>query len=125
MGDEEKPQNFKDIIFLGFRSPNYTTVPDELFDLLMPRLSGAELKVLLYIVRRTFGWKKDSDRISLSQFETGITRKNWEVLHGGTGLSRRAVLQSLQSLVEKNVLVKSRVSSREKGYESTESALNK
>lgn len=55
------------------------TVPDGLFDILLPRLSGAELKVLLYIVRRTFGWKKNSDRISLSQFENGITRKTGEV----------------------------------------------
>jgi phage replication O-like protein O len=114
MRDEENPQNFKDLLFLGFRSPNYTTVPDELFDLLMPRLTGAELKVLLYIVRRTFGWKKDSDRISLSQFETGITRKNGEALDGGTGLSRRANLKALQGLVEKNVIVKRRVTSKKK-----------
>lgn len=58
MAEEEKSPNFSDVIFFGFKSPNYTTVPDELFDILLPRLSGAELKVLLYIVRRTFGWKK-------------------------------------------------------------------
>jgi phage replication O-like protein O len=114
MGDEENPQNFRDIYFLGFRSPNYTTVPDELFDLLLPRLSGAELKVLLYIVRRTFGWKKDSDRISLSQFESGITRKTGEVLDGGTGLSSRAIRIALQGLVEKNILIKKRITSRER-----------
>ena len=28
----------------GFRSPNYTPVPDELFDELLVELSGAELK---------------------------------------------------------------------------------
>ncbi len=44
--------------FQGFRSPTYTPVPDELFDDLMSTLSGAGLKVLLYIVRRTFGFKK-------------------------------------------------------------------
>jgi len=54
-------------LFQGFRSPNYTQVPDELFDELMSTLSGAELKVLLYIIRRTFGFKKGSDTISLSQ----------------------------------------------------------
>jgi len=124
MGDEENPRNFKDLLFLGFRSPNYTTVPDELFDILLPRLSGAELKILLYIVRRTFGWKKGSDRISLSQFESGITRKTGEVLDGGTGLSSRAIRIALQSLVEKNILVKKRITSRERGHESTEYALN-
>ena len=52
--------------FQGFRSPRYTQVPDEVFDELMPRLSGAELKVLLYIIRRTFGFKKERDNISLT-----------------------------------------------------------
>jgi phage replication O-like protein O len=122
MGDEEIPNNFTDLIFLGFRSPQYTQVPDELFDLLMSRLSGAELKVLLYIVRRTFGFKKGSDRISLSQFESEITRKTGEVLDSGTGLSSRAIRLALQSLVEKNVLVKRRVASKERGHESTEYA---
>ena len=43
--------------FRGFRSPSYTQVPDELFDELLVELSGGELKVLLYIIRRTFGFK--------------------------------------------------------------------
>lgn len=38
--------------FPGFRAPSYTMVPNELFDDLMADLSGAALKVLLYIVRR-------------------------------------------------------------------------
>ena len=49
--------------FRGFSGPNYTPVPDELFDELMVELSGAELKVLLYIIRRTFGFKRDADMI--------------------------------------------------------------
>ena len=36
-----------------------------LFDELLPYLSEAELKVLLYIVRRTFGFKKEADAISV------------------------------------------------------------
>ncbi len=44
--------------FKGFISPRYTQVPDALFDELMAYLSGAELKVLLYIIRRTLGFKK-------------------------------------------------------------------
>ncbi len=44
--------------FSGFTSPNFTQVPDELFDVLMPQISDAELRVLLYIIRRTFGFKR-------------------------------------------------------------------
>jgi hypothetical protein len=59
--------------FRGYSKPNYTPVPDELFDEQLPDLSGAELKVLLYIIRRTFGFKKERDNISLNQLLHGIT----------------------------------------------------
>ena len=49
--------------FQGFYVPNSTQVPDTLFDELMADLSGAELKVVLYIIRRTFGFKRQSDTI--------------------------------------------------------------
>src|SRR5437764_43714 len=61
--------------FAGFGIPNGTYVPDEVFDLLMPRLSDIELRVLLYIIRRTFGFKKGADDISLKNIvdNLGIT----------------------------------------------------
>src|SRR5688500_20337815 len=88
--------------FKGFISPRYTQVPDELFDELMAHLSGAELKVLLYIIRRTFGFKKDSDNISLSQICHGIKTREGEVLNKGTGLSRSTVRMPLKGLCKKN-----------------------
>ena len=110
--------------FPGFRKPNYTMVPDELFDELMPELTGAELKVLLYVIRRTFGFKKGSDRISKSQLESGIQRSDGSVLDNGTGLSRRAIRLAIDGLVNKNVLLKCSHDSEEKGHETTEYALN-
>ena len=62
--------------FRGFQSPNYTMMPDELFDELMAVLSGAEFKVVSYIARRTLGFKKDSDNISLKQMVAGITTRH-------------------------------------------------
>src|SRR2546427_11455404 len=82
---KDQGENF---IFRGFQSPNFTQVPDEFFDFLLPRLSGAEIKVLLYIMRRTFGWKKASDDISFSQICEGITTREGDVLDEGTGLSK-------------------------------------
>ena len=90
--------------FSGFISPRYTQVPDELFDDLMSHLSGAELKVLLYIIRRTFGFKKDVDNISLNQICKGIITRDGEVLDRGTGLSQQAVITALKGLVEKNAI---------------------
>ncbi len=110
--------------FPGFQRPNYTMVPDELFDELMVELSGAELKVLLYIVRRTFGFKKDSDNISLSQMLHGIETKDGQTLDRGTGLSKKTLLEALRSLEEKNIILTQRRQSQERGNEPTSYRLN-
>ena len=65
--------------FAGFQSPNYTIVPDEVFDELLGVLSGAELKVLLYIIRRTLGFKKERDSISLRQMVHGIVTRDGQL----------------------------------------------
>src|SRR3982750_2012812 len=93
------------INFKGFISPRHTQVPDELFDELMAHLSGAELKVLLYIIRRTFGFKKDSDNISLNQICNGITTREGEVLDRGTGLSQQSAITASKRLVEINAII--------------------
>jgi len=105
--------------FAGFASPNFTQVPDELFDQLMPQLSEAELRVLLYIVRRTFGFKRDSDTISLSQMVSGITTRDGQVLDSGTGLSKATVARGLQGLRAKGVIIASRNRSASRGDEPT------
>jgi Bacteriophage replication protein O len=94
--------------FPGFQFPTTTPVPDEVFDVLMPQLSGAELKVLLYICRRTFGFRKASDSISLSQIAHGIITRAGRVLDGGTGLSKRHVINALKVLEKKNVITVTR-----------------
>ena len=105
--------------FDGFQSPNYTIVPDELFDQLLAYLSGAELKVLLYIIRRTFGFKRESDSISLSQMLHGITTNDGRILDHGAGLSKPTLLQALRSLQEKHVIQTERRRSVERGDEPT------
>ena len=101
--------------FPGFLSPNYTQVPDVVFDELLQILSGAELKVLLYIIRRTFGFKKASDDISLNQMLTGIVRKDGERLDSGCGIKNKTSLsQALQSLEKMGIIVKKRNTSPEK-----------
>jgi len=110
--------------FPGFRAPSYTMVPDELFDDLMADLSGAALKVLLYIVRRTFGFKKQSDDISLAQICHGIITKEGRVLDHGTGLSKSTVQLALKELLAKNVLFATARVSVHRGHEATTYRLN-
>jgi hypothetical protein len=66
--NEEDPHR---TTFQGYEPKLYART-GRAFDEQLPDLSGAELKVLLYIIRRTFGFKKDSDNISLSQMLTGL-----------------------------------------------------
>jgi hypothetical protein len=110
--------------FKGYSKPNYTPVPDELFDEQLSELSGAELKVLLYIIRRTFGFKKESDNISLQQLLHGITTKEDVVLDRGTGLSKKTLLETIKNLTEKNLIISERRRSKEKGDEPTTYRLN-
>jgi hypothetical protein len=90
--------------FGGFREPRYTPIPDEFLDDVAPNLTEAELRVALYVLRRTFGFKKQADAISLSQMSEGIRTKDGKVLDHGTGMSRSAVWRGAKGLVEKGVL---------------------
>jgi phage replication O-like protein O len=77
-----------------FQKPNYSQIPNEFFDKMIPILKEGEMRVLLIIMRQTFGWKKEWDRISISQ----LMKK--------TGMERMAVLRSVNSLIENNIVRK-------------------
>jgi len=76
----------------------YTMVPNTLFTTIRT-LTEAELKILLIIVRRTYGWttsdgeRKQRDRISRFQFIDD------------TGLSRRVVSTAIQLLIDKGMIL--------------------
>ena len=110
--------------FPGFRSPKYTQVPDELFDELLSQLNESELKVLLYIIRRTFGFKKDSDNISIAQICNGIETKKGKVLDKGTGLGKSSVIRAVKGLEDKNIIIADRRKDLKKGFLPTTYSLN-
>ncbi len=110
--------------FRGYSNPHYTQIPDVLFDEQLPDLSGAELKVLLYIMRRTFGFKKDSDNISLSQITHGIKTKEGKQLDRGTGLHKSTAVVATNALVEKGYIIKTARASVERGDEPNNYRLN-
>jgi DNA-binding transcriptional ArsR family regulator len=85
--------------------PNFTQTPNIFFDEIMSELGHAETKCLLYIFRRTYGFQKESDKISLTQFETGMKNRDGEVLDKGTGLSRKSIFQALQNLSDKGIVI--------------------
>jgi phage replication O-like protein O len=66
--------------------PNFTPVPNVVLEKLMPRLSKVALKILLAVARKTYGWGKERDTISLTQ------------LQGLTGLGRAGVVRGIKEL---------------------------
>ncbi|MFI0477760.1 MAG: replication protein [Candidatus Rhabdochlamydia sp.] len=74
--------------------PNTSSIPNILFDYWMNILTPAEFKVLMCIARKTYGWHKDVDRISISQIEKM------------TGLSRKGITKNLDSLLQYGLINK-------------------
>ena len=72
----------------GILVPNAFQVPNEVVDEgWLKELGGAEIKVLIFITRKTFGFNKiGGDRIPLSQ------------IIDGTGLSRQTAVSAIQVL---------------------------
>ncbi len=82
-----------------------TATPDWLFDDVAPDLAKAPLKVLLYIVRRTCGFRKLADAISLTQFQHGIITRDGRQLDKGCGVTNRtALLRALDDLEARGLI---------------------
>jgi phage replication O-like protein O len=72
----------------------YVKIANELIEELSKLyLSGNEWRVIMVVVRKTYGWNKKTDHISLTQFQKA------------TNLSRPSVVRSLKKLVAKQILV--------------------
>jgi len=65
---------------------NSTQIPNIIFDQFMAKMSHAEFKIVMAVARKTYGWHKDKDRISLTQ------------IIELTGVSRQKILDSIKSL---------------------------
>ncbi|MGH2346622.1 MAG: replication protein, partial [Chloroflexota bacterium] len=101
-------EGLREVPFAGVDAPNTTPMPDVYFDVLMPRLGKASLKVLLYLIRRIFGFKKEGDTVSLSQICSGIRKRDGTILDRGTGLSRHAATKAIRDLEELGVIAATR-----------------
>jgi len=104
--------------------PTTTPLPDEIYDEWAPMLGEAELKVLLYIVRRTLGFRKDADAISLAQFTSGVVTRDGRTLDRGCGVtSRRHIVRALAALEDKGLIRTSKGRTRTGGHAVTVYAL--
>jgi len=73
----------------------YTSLANDIMDHLAGiRVPGEARQVLDFILRKTYGWHKKEDPISLTQFEKA------------TGLKRANVVRSLKTLLRMNIIYK-------------------
>lgn len=90
--------------FAGFSTPqqNYSKLPHEFIDLLPEISSVSELKVMLYILRHTWGFSEygKPKKISINEFTHGRRRSNRTRMDNGTGLSENSVRAGLEAAVE-------------------------
>jgi phage replication O-like protein O len=70
----------------------FTQLPNNFVDEHMRKLDAPAVLVYLVVCRQTVGWQKESDSISLSQFELV------------TGLSRPTVIRAIRALVQVNLV---------------------
>jgi len=89
---------------VAFAVSNYTQIPNAVIDEYMAGLSGAEFKVLAYIARRTFGFHRESARVSVAQLAGGLVGRDGRRLDEGTGLSRAQVFVAVKGLEEKGLV---------------------
>ncbi|MBX7227746.1 MAG: hypothetical protein K1X55_17050 [Chitinophagales bacterium] len=78
---------------------NTTPIPNEFFKHL-PTLTLAEIRVLLVVIRQTFGWMD-----SKTHMRKVKDRMTYSYLLKKTGLYRSALPKAIQGLVEKQLLI--------------------
>lgn len=73
----------------------YTKLPNEMLDSLIKlRLAPSQWKTLMFIIRKTLGWRKKSDFIPLNQFTNGV------------GLRKPHICRALSVLLKRNIITK-------------------
>lgn len=73
----------------------YIRIANEIFDALAKtNINGESRRLLDFILRKTYGYNKKKDWISLSQFSTA------------TGLSKPNVVRGLKVLIQRNIIIK-------------------
>lgn len=110
-------------VFDGFTPPEYTGIPNIFFDEIAPRLKEGELRVMLYLMRRTFGFHKHEDRVSIAQFCDGITTRDGRRLDHGTGMSKPGVRKALDGCVAKGLVTMTQEQSENGEYQTNLYAL--
>jgi len=105
-------------IFYGFPLPeqNWSKLPHLMIDALPLVTSMSELKVILYILRHTWGFQEFGldKKITVDEFIDGRKRKDRTRMDHGTGLSKPSVIDGLRR-AEKHGFIRVSVDDHDQG----------
>jgi hypothetical protein len=92
--------------FGGFDDPeeNWLKLPKAIYDNLHRFSSGAELKVVLYVLRHTWGYGDEYKAMSVAEISKGRLRKDGTRIDAGTGLHTQAVCDGVNRAIEHGFL---------------------
>jgi len=115
------------IPFEGFEPPseNWSKLPHAMINNLCIVETLAEMKVILYVLRHTWGFQEFDElkRITLDEFQNGRKRKDGSRIDGGTGLSVNAIKDGIARAIEHGFLIQ-QSDERDAGRQSHCYALN-
>jgi len=88
--------------FSGFPHPrsNFSKLPHDIINQLPQIETLGEMKVILYILRHTWGFQEfgtdESKKITLDEFQNGRKMRNGERFDTGTGMSKPTIVDGLK-----------------------------
>lgn len=94
-------------IFEGFVGPeeNWSKLPHTLINELHKINSLSELKVILYVLRHTWGYGDDEKKITIDEFAQGRKRKDGRRIDNGIGMSEPAIRAGIRQAVVDGFLI--------------------
>jgi hypothetical protein len=89
-------------VFGGFSQPkeNWSKLPNALIDALPLFTSEAELKVVLYVLRHTWGYHDEDKRISIDEFSRGRKKRGGLRIDTGCGLTDNTIKDGLRRAIQ-------------------------
>lgn len=82
----------------------FDPIPSLLIEEWLPLLTLPELRCLLYICRRTWGFKKEWDAITIEQFCRGVKNREGKQVDVGIGFGETYVRDTLRGLEKRGLI---------------------
>jgi hypothetical protein len=95
-----------------FKKGEFTPTLNWIFDKAMPKLSVSGFKILMCVVRQTWGWEKEDGEQKRKQWD----RISWSQFQKSTGLSRDGCRRGLRNCFREGYIMRRKIGAQEFEY---------